>query len=343
MNKRQSTILTHIASWAALMLVPLMATGHGDGLAPRHVLMSLGVTLAFIAVYYPNFLWITPHYYKKGSYRKVMLLNLGIILIVNLGFHYWMELCHTLFPSTKHPALTFNDYLLYTIRNIFNLSVVACIATALKLASLWHETEEARREAEAARINAELKMLRNQINPHFLLNTMNNIYALTAIDTERAQNAIQQLSKLLRHVLYDYEQPTVPLKEEVDFLTNYTNLMRIRLPKSVEVDTEFSVLNPLQPIAPMLFISLLENAFKHGISPTSPSFIHMQLTADEHTISCYIENSNHPKDKLDHSGHGIGLTQVQRRLDLAYPGRYTWQRGTSNDGKTYHSQITIKL
>lgn len=93
----------------------------------------------------------------------------------------------------------------------------------------------------------------------------------------------------------------------------------------------------------MIFISLVENAFKHGISPTEPSFIHIRLEGDKHTITCDIENSNHPKTASDRSGHGIGLQQVQRRLDLSYPGHYQWQRGVSDDGKTYHSKITIEI
>jgi LytS/YehU family sensor histidine kinase len=86
---------------------------------------------------------------------------------------------------------------------------------------------------------------------------------------------------------------------------------------------------------------LVENAFKHGVSPTEPSFIHISIEADEQQMICDIQNSNHPKAANDHSGHGIGLQQVQRRLDLAYPGRYTWQRHISDDGKIYQSKITL--
>ena len=223
------------------------------------------------------------------------------------------------------------------------LGIFAAVATAIVLAQRWEHNEKARREAEAARTDAELKTLRNQINPHFLLNTLNNIYALTAFDAPKAQEAIQELSKMLRHLLYDYEQPTVPLKDEVEFLENYINLMKIRLPESVEVDYQLSIANLQVPVAPMIFISLVENAFKHGVSPTEPSFIHIRIEADQQQIACDIQNTNHPKTASDHSGHGIGLKQVQRRLDLAYPGRYIWQRGTSEDQKTYCSKIILKL
>ena len=129
----------------------------------------------------------------------------------------------------------------------------------------------------------------------------------------------------------------------MEFIDNYVKLMRIRLPQSVDVSCQFSIVNSQLPVAPLLFISLVENAFKHGVSPTEPSFIHVNIEADEQHIVCDIQNSNHPKTAGDHSGHGIGLQQVQRRLDLAYPNRYTWQRGTSDDGKIYQSKITLNL
>jgi sensor histidine kinase YesM len=127
----------------------------------------------------------------------------------------------------------------------------------------------------------------------------------------------------------------------VEFLENYIKLMRIRLPQSVEVSSRFSVANSNLEIAPMLFISLIENAFKHGVSPTEPSFIHITIEGEEKQIVCDIQNSNYPKNADDHSGHGIGLQQVQRRLELSYANNYTWQRGVSEDGKTYYSRIVL--
>ena len=101
--------------------------------------------------------------------------------------------------------------------------------------------------------------------------------------------------------------------------------------------------DPYLKVAPLLFISLVENAFKHGISPTEPSFVHIMMEEDGARLCVTIENSFHPKNEQDRSGHGIGLNQVQRRLDLAYPARYEWQKGVSEDNKTYTSQITITL
>jgi LytS/YehU family sensor histidine kinase len=185
-----------------------------------------------------------------------------------------------------------------------------------------------------------LRNLRSQINPHFLLNTLNNIYALTAFDTPKAQQAIQELSKMLRHILYDYQQPKVALSDEVEFLQNYVNLMRIRLSDSVDVKFQTFIANPQLEVAPMVFISLVENAFKHGVSPSEPSFIHIQIESADNQIVCDIQNSNHPKTANDHSGHGIGLVQVQRRLELTYPDHYQWEHGPTDDG-IYRSRIVI--
>ena len=223
------------------------------------------------------------------------------------------------------------------------MAVFAAGATALALARRWVTADQQLKEAEAERAQAELSNLRNQMSPHFLLNTLNNIYALTAIDTEKAQEAILQLSKMLRHMLYDYQQPTVPLKDEVDFIRNYVSLMKIRLPQSVDVVFSVNCSSCDLTVAPLLFISLVENAFKHGVSPTEPSFVHIKIEIDKvsRRVDLDIRNSNFPKTALDRSGHGIGLQQMQRRLELLYQDRYVWEHGVTDNGNTYYSHIVL--
>ena len=187
-----------------------------------------------------------------------------------------------------------------------------------------------------------MRGLRNQISPHFLLNTLNNIYALAAISPERTQSAVMQLSHMLRHMLYDNQSEMVTLKSEADFIRSYVDLMKLRLSSNVKVETEIDIpehSNTL--IAPLLFISLVENAFKHGVSPTQPCTIHIMLSESDGTVRCSISNSNHPKQASDRSGHGIGLANVQQRLDMVYPKRYTWTKGVNDDGM-YQSTITIE-
>jgi len=149
------------------------------------------------------------------------------------------------------------------------------------------------------------------------------------------------LSKMLRHILYDYQQPYVNLKEEIEFLRNYIALMMIRLPANVDIKRECNIPDPCKIyVAPMIFISLLENAFKHGISANKPSFIHISITEDNGKIVFLCENSNYPKNDTDKSGKGIGLENMYRRLELIYPERYHIEQQIT--AEVYHLKIIIK-
>ena len=130
----------------------------------------------------------------------------------------------------------------------------------------------------------------------------------------------------------------------MDFIRNYIELMRIRLSSNVTVETHIDITpDNRTEIAPLIFISLIENAFKHGISPTEPSFIRISFSEGNGEVKCEITYSYHPKAETDKSGSGIGLEQVSKRLELIYPGRYQWQRGTSKDKKEYSSKLVIKV
>lgn len=230
----------------------------------------------------------------------------------------------------------------FFIRDLISQLICIFIAIMIRMNGALINSERARKEAEYGRTEAELKNLRSQINPHFLLNTLNNIYALILFDQDKAQEAVQDLSKLLRHVLYDNQQTEVTLESEVEFLDHYIDLMKIRQTGDTEVTFEKHLAQPTQTmVAPLLFISLVENAFKHGVRTSEPSFIHIQMKQEDKKLSFEIENSNFPKDEADHSGSGIGLEQVQKRLDLLYGGKYNWEKGVKDD--TYFSKIEINL
>jgi sensor histidine kinase YesM len=316
----------------------------GTGITLPHYLMTCMQALLLLVVFYLNYFILAPKLFVAGKHRYDLLINIVMISVLGTFLHYWMNWANELYMP--YMVNRYNDILsttAYIMRDSLNLAVFAAGATALALARRWVTADQRLKELEAARAQAELRNLRNQINPHFLLNTLNNIYALTAFDTAKAQETIQELSKMLRHILYDYQQPTVPLQDELEFLENYVKLMRIRLPETVGVTFNTDISDSNIVIAPMIFISLVENAFKHGISPTEPSFIRINISADKHFIHCEIQNSNHPKTDADNSGHGIGLQQVQRRLELAYPDHYTWLKGTKENNTIYYSIITIQL
>jgi sensor histidine kinase YesM len=329
----------HMALWAFLFLSPL-TYWRGTGFHFMHYLMTCMTPLFQMIAFYLNYVVLAPKLFVRGKHRYDLLIN--ILLLTTLGtiLHFWMVYVNSIYvPNSNIPDDAIGT-ISYIARNSLNLAIFAGGATALALARRWVTTDQKLKEVEAERATAELRNLRSQINPHFLLNTLNNIYALTAFDTPKAQQAIQELSKMLRHILYDYQQPKVALSDEVEFLQNYVNLMRIRLSDSVDVKFQTFIANPQLEVAPMVFISLVENAFKHGVSPSEPSFIHIQIESADNQIVCDIQNSNHPKTANDHSGHGIGLQQVQRRLELTYPDHYQWEHGPTDDG-IYRSRIVI--
>ncbi len=226
--------------------------------------------------------------------------------------------------------------------DILSFICIAGVAVAFKSTISWFEREEQRQEEERQKVEAELKNLKSQINPHFLFNTLNNIYALIAISQDKAQEAVMSLSQMLRYVLYDDDKMFVPVQKEVDFINNYISLMKLRLTKQVEVDAVTNVeKNPNMPIAPLLFISFIENAFKHGVANNQPSYIRFSIEAiDESTIRCELKNSYFPKsEEHDKSGSGIGIENTKRRLQLIYPNAHTLEYGVREN--EYYSTLII--
>lgn len=344
------SIILQVMIWLAMFLSPLTFLDMDDHFSWGHYIVSCIIPLSLFIVFYANYLWITK-YLLKGDKRRYFIINAILIVLLTFGIHEWFNYSRDFLgkPDKKEwerprmPENFKNERMFFMmLRDIFNLSLAAGVATAITFSLRWQDAEMARKEAETAKSEAELKNLRNQVNPHFLLNTLNNIYALTAFDSTKAQNAIMELSKMMRHVLYDNQQPFVNLKSEIEFLHNYINLMKIRMTDDIEVAEEIHIPEPCAiQVAPLIFMSLVENAFKHGISSAGKSFIHVVIGADNEKIECCIENSNNPKTQSDRSGHGIGLEQVQKRLDMSYPDKYTWEKGVTEDGNNYISKITI--
>ena len=223
-----------------------------------------------------------------------------------------------------------------------HLLVVGC-AVGFRYIVRWGDMQMRLKEERQKNAEAELAWLKNQLNPHFLFNTLNNISSLVQIDQDTAQESIGQLSDLLRYTLYESNHELVPVEGEIEFMNNYIELMRLRCNELATVEVDLQVPPKPMRIVPLLFISLIENAFKHGISPTEPSFISIHISENAKEVVCEIRNSNHPKTVEDKSGSGVGLEQVSRRLEILYPGAYTWSKGSSEDESVYESRLSIKI
>jgi len=201
------------------------------------------------------------------------------------------------------------------------LVVIAC-NIGIKMLFKSQRDDVVLKELERQNLQNELQYLRYQINPHFFMNTLNNIHALVDIDTEKAKKTIVELSKLMRYVLYEANNKEIHLSKEIQFLENYIALMSIRYTENVTITVKLPQDYPDVMIPPLLFVSFVENAFKHGVSYQNESFVSVIMQFEEdNRLAFYCSNSN--KGKHDDQHHGIGMENINKRLELLYGNNYT--------------------
>ena len=359
-GRHLSLWLVQIAVWAIIILALPMATWlstQDAGAAKTSFNVVFDLLLSPFLIYFANFYLFGPilffadekearafRLYNKLNNRMRYLIfalcNLIAIPLFNSKF-FMLWFHRNSIPNM--PEMTTNMWIGF-FGGMFMFFLLNCIVAAIAI-GIRHfiRTRQIRqqlKDEQAKHTEAELAWLKNQINPHFLFNTLNNISSLTQIDPDAAQDAIAQLSDLLRYAMYETNKKTVPISGEVEFMRNYISLMKLRCNEKTEVKTTFDVEKDVE-IAPLLFISLIENAFKHGVSSSRPSKIDIRLeaTGDELVFTC--DNTNYPKDDADRSGSGIGLENTRRRLDLMYADRYTWQKWLEDD--IYHVRVTLNI
>ena len=332
-------ILTiQVVAWTLVLLLPVLAvfvvTQKWENATTTFFLLFY-MLRGPLAVYFINFYLLEPFLWQKDRRWQFVLCNVLLICLVN----YWLFII----DFSKMPLDSETAYIGYFMGMfIYLLFHVALIALTIGLRSYIRSRrlKLQLKEEQQKHTEAELAWLKNQINPHFLFNTLNNISSLIQIDADAAQDSIAKLSDLLRYAMYETNKPLVPLSGEVEFMQNYIDLMRLRHNDKLELTTEW--VNP-QPstfhLPPLLFISLIENAFKHGVSSSRPSRIDVSLKTMEGGLLFVCSNTNYPKDDQNRSGSGIGLENTRRRLDLMYPGRYTWEQTLEDN--IYTIKITI--
>ena len=335
-GKKVNGWVFHVIVWAAVLALPFYSFLPGRPIVGgKNYLHFLVTAVSFMAVFYANWFFLIRKYLYTKHVGRFVLANLLLALVM-------MGLCHLVFRTLLPPPAAQLERSLpgwivpvrFFIGNLAIYALVAAVSVAVRMTGEWYRAENLRTEAE-------LQHLKSQLNPHFLFNTLNNIYSLIQIDQERAQGAVHDLGQLLRYVLYDSAEDTVPVRKELEFLQDYIALMRIRLPRHVDVQVSLPEAPSSRAMAPMLFISLIENAFKHGVSHEEASFIDIRIREGEDRLVCDIRNSDHPKADGDRSGSGLGLKNLSQRLEMIYPGRYTFTQ-TREDG-VFVSHLDIPL
>ena len=188
-------------------------------------------------------------------------------------------------------------------------------------------------------LEQQLEYLKYQINPHFFMNTLNNIHALVDIDPEKAKDTILELSKMMRFILYEGDKSGVPLSREFDFIRHYVALMQLRYTDKVDIRTDLPLEAPDKTVPPLMLISFIENAFKHGISYQHQSFVHIKVEVNSDTL--HFSCSNSKAEKPNEEKGGVGLTNVKQRLRLLYDDRFTLR--INNNPDSYNVELTIPL
>jgi LytS/YehU family sensor histidine kinase len=232
--------------------------------------------------------------------------------------------------------ISFNQYY---IGAVFTGVFFVFLSTAFKFSVDWFLNEKVRKNLESEKLIAELAFLRSQINPHFLFNSLNNIYSLAYQKSDKAPEAIMKLSEIMRYMLQESNEPRVKLAREIRYLENYIELQKLRFKGQAYIELSISGEYSEQVIAPLILISFVENAFKHGMAsdPESPIKININILQNDLQFDIWNKKSLFNKDESS----GIGLSNVKRRLDLLYAHQY--DLSISEDIDTYYCKLSLNI
>ena len=333
-----------IAAWLAFLMVPaisaFIATQSWTG-AINAFNFNARIHWTSAAIYFVNALILVPWGYYRN--RRWMFWLGNALIIAALVYVFFCNGNPRSFvediPNERYRQYALSSFYASAFLAIFMSAFLAGIALLVHHVRRTMVINRQLKEEQQKRTEAELEWLKSQINPHFLFNTLNNISSLTQIDADKAQDSIAQLSDLLRYAMYETNKQFVPVSGEVEFMRNYIELMRLRCNEKTIVATDFEIGNPGFQVAPLLFISLVENAFKHGVSSSKPSQIDISMKEADGVMTFTCDNTNYPKSDSDRSGSGIGLENTRRRLELLYGGRYEWEQ--SLEDNIYHVKVQI--
>lgn len=320
----------------------------GSGEEPREwIAFSVLMSTFYAGVFCVNYFWLVPSILIHND-QKVLYFLINFCLIVGVcGFvpliiesvvglpHHMRE--HGA-AQTWYSFLV--GYIRFVIRDGTMMVLSAALALALRLSSERENMRRKELELRGERRHMELQSLKAQLNPHFLFNSLNNIYALIGFAPDRAQLALHELSGMLRFMIYDSGTPYVPLEKELQFIASYIELMKLRLSPSVSLKCVIpDVSGGKYCIAPLLLLTLVENAFKHSAPAGEEHFIDISIRLDGCTLACRVRNSF--DEGRSETTRGVGLDNVRKQLGLIYPDRHSFM--TKAEGAVFDAVLTLEL
>ena len=293
------------------------------------VAMTAKSAILPVIIYLLNYCLLVPKLFFRD--RKLWFFTADVVMVLIAAFLPFIFMQKPQAEEIEQLSQQLNGFsltgLLFgsVIIRVLLYAFMIALAVGMRYIIRWYEERKKLEEERRRNAEAELNWLKNQLNPHFLFNTLNNISSLVQIDADKAQDSIAQLSDLLRYALYDTNNQKVKVVDEVAFMENYIALMSLRCSEKTVVEVHFDEFDPSLRISPLLFISLVENAFKHGTSAHHDAFVKMNMGIDGSDLVFSCENSLIPKETKDYSGSGVGIENLRRRLELLYQGDYSYE------------------
>jgi hypothetical protein len=343
---KYSEIALIIFVWLVLLFTPILFREDIYSPVRRSVIVQLQFLIPLILLFLINRFVLVPKLLFRGRQFSYIISVLGVIIVFTMGSYFYDTRIKSIPPAEPaqiasqviappyafpggvdrfgnlRPAQTRQPKPIPPFANflIFSILIVG-FDTGLRSSLRWIESENEKVKLEKENMATQLVLLRNQVSPHFLMNTLNNIHSLVDINTGEAKESIIKLSKMMRYLLYETETEKTTLKREVEFLESYIDLMKLRFSEKVIIKLNLPASLPDKFMPPFIFISLIENAFKHGISYRGDSFIDIDMIIGEERLLLVVRNSK--ADNIDiNDFSGIGIDNTRKRLELLFGNNY---------------------
>jgi hypothetical protein len=317
----------HIGLWILFSLLIALQLSQSNS---NWRALTVGLILTCLYTFYGHFALLTRHSGKKK--KATYYISLAAILLTAPCIYLFLP-----YRVPQNPNSFFEQYIIYLITIVIPFIFLSWLARVTENLVINTVKKE---QLEKQVVESELYYLKSQINPHFLFNTLNNIHTLVYKQAPAAPEAVMQLASLMRYMIYESNAPLVPLTREMEYLQDYVSLQQLRYKQSPVVELKIEGETEGCHIAPLLFIHLLENAYKHSPARLNPCDLKINVEVKKDTLTFSILNpvGKNSQENLDEPG-GIGLPNVQKRLALLYPGQHTLD--IHNTGETF--ALTLKI
>ena len=343
--------MTHVLVWGVFGLAIFFRHAVFSGIDISYQLwITQTVTLSLLVIaFYANSFVLVPRFLLKNHtvYYFVMIIAIVVAIVF---INAWVETAFPKFSQDQAPKMLGRQLRKPALGGHINTltmiisALVLVIGTSMTVIQKWQKDKQEREELDKDRVTSELSFLKAQINPHFFFNTLNNIYALTQVDADEACKAVHQLSRMMRYLLYETQQGQTMLSREIAFVKDYISLMQLRLTDAVKVVIDAPLHLPDMPMAPMMLLPFVENAFKHGVSATEQSHVNIQVLQRGSVLDITVKNSIMKDNSVSlDTNSGIGLVNTRRRLDLLYPDKYKLDIHELNASNEYTVHLILDL